>query len=211
MNRFISLLILALVSTNSFSQKEMAREFDASLINGIEINSNRINSILIHSEKTNRIKVLTRIEGENYENVVLSVIEKDNILYLKPGYTPFFEAKNDKLAAHKVQAIDIKLIVPENIEISINSKLASVTTKGKLSSLLVTLDIGNCNLHEFIGNANIKTNKGFISVTVIENIYGKAFSKKGAIENMLSKNIESKYKILAETNEGDISLSKSIN
>lgn len=186
----------------------MVREFDASLINGIEINSNIINSILIHSEKTNRVKLLTRIEGENYENVVLSMIEKDNILYLKPDYTPFFESENDKLAAHKVQAIDIKIIVPEDIEISINSKTASVTTIGKLSSLLVTLDIGNCDLQEFIGDANLKTNKGYISVTVNEKMYAKAISKKGTIINELSKNLESKYKILAETNEGNISLSQ---
>ena len=100
-----------------YSQKIIERDFDATLINNIEINSDIINSVLIYSENTNHIKIIAKIEGENYENVVLSMVEKDNILFLKPDYTPFFEAENDKLAAHKVQSIELEIIVPEDIDI----------------------------------------------------------------------------------------------
>lgn len=191
---------------NCYSQKIIERDFDATLINSIEINSDIINSVLIHSEKTNHIKIIARIEGEHYENVVLSMVEKDNILFLKPDYAPFFEAENDKLAAHKVQSIELEIIVSEDIEISITSIMASITTHGKFKALKALLGNGNCNLQEFAGDAYLKTKIGSIVVSTKENIFGKAISKKGIIVNQLSENKNSKYTIIAETNMGEISL-----
>ena len=191
---------------NCYSQKIIERDFDATLINSIEINSDIINSILIHSDKTNHIKIIAKIEGEHYENVVLSMVEKGNILFLKPDYTPFFEAENDKLAAHKIQSIDLEITVPEDIEISISSIMASVTTQGKFKALKALLGSGNCNLQEFVGDAYLKTKTGSIVVSTKENIFGSAVSKKGIIINQLSDNKNSKYTIIAETNMGEISL-----
>ena len=202
------ILLLALISINCYSQKIIEREIDANLINSIEINSNSIQSILIVSEKLNSIKIRTRIEGEHHENVVLSLVEKDNILFLKPAYSPFYKAENDKLAAHKVQSIEIELIIPERMEVSILSTIASVTTKGKFQAISVKLESGNCILEEFIGDANLKTKEGFISVTTSDKVYGKTISKNGKINNELSKNTGSKYLIKAETKEGEISLSQ---
>ncbi|MFT5248524.1 MAG: hypothetical protein ACI93P_000237 [bacterium] len=200
------ILLLTLMSIHCFSQKIIEREIDANLINSIEINSNSIHRILIVSEKSNSIKIRTRIEGEHHENVVLSLVEKENILFLKSAYSPFYKAENDKLAAHKVQSIELELIVPESMEISILSTIASVTTKGKFKAISVKLERGNCILKEFIGDANLKTKEGFISVTTSDKILGNAFSKNGKINNELSKNKGSKYLIMAETKEGEISL-----
>ena len=206
LNRIIIITILLLLNSNCYSQKIIERDFDATLINSIDINSDIINSVFIHSEKTNHIKIIAKIEGEHYENVVLSMVEKDNILFLKPDYTPFFEAENDKLAAHKVQSIDLEITVPENIEISISSMMASVSAKGKFKALKVLLVNGNCNLQEFVGDAYLKTKTSSIKVSTKENIFGKAVSKKGIVINQLSENKNSKYTIIAETNMGEISL-----
>ena len=202
------ILLLTLISINCYSQKIIEREIDANLINTIEINSNSIHSVLILSGKSNSIKISARIEGEHHENVVLSLVEKDNILFLKPAYSPFYKAENDKLAAHKVQSIEIELIVPERMEVSITSSIASVTTRGKIQAISAKLDSGNCILENFIGDANLKTKEGFITVTASDKIFGKAFSTKGEINNKLSKNKGSKYSIIAETKEGEISLTQ---
>lgn len=202
------ILLLTLFSINCYSQKIIEREIDADLINSIEINSNTIHSVLILSEKSNSIKIRTKIEGEHYENVVLSLVEKDNILFLKPAYSPFYKAENDKLAAHKVQSIEIEISIPERMEVSITSSMASVITRGKFKAVSVKLDSSNCILENFLGDANLKTKEGFITVTTSDNIFGKAFSKNGKVNNELSKNKGSKYLIIAETNEGEISLSQ---
>ena len=206
LNRIIIITILLLLNSNCYSQKIIERDFDATLINSIDINSDIINSVFIHSEKTNHIKIIAKIEGEHYENVVLSMVEKDNILFLKPDYTPFFEAENDKLAAHKVQSIDLEITVPEDIEISITSLMASVSTQGKFKAVKAFLGSGNCNFQEFVGDADLKTKGGSIVVSTKESIFAKAVSKNGIVINQLSENKNSKYTIIVETNMGDISL-----
>lgn len=200
------ILLLTLLSFNCFSQKIIEKDIDASSINNIVINSDLVNNISLLSNNTNVIKVITKIEGEHYENVVLGLIEKDQKLFVNPDYSPFFKANNDKLAAHKVQSIEIKLIIPERLDISIKSKIASVFSRGSFNSIFVTLDNGNCTLQEFVGDAILKTKNGFISVYTKERIYGEALSKRGIINNELSKNNNSKYRIIAETKEGSISL-----
>ncbi len=206
LNRNSCLLLLFILSANCFSQKTIEKEIDATLINSIEINSDLVNSITVFSSNTNVIKVTTKIEGEHYENVILSLIEKDHKLYINPDFTPFFEADNDKLAAHKVQSIEMNLLIPERLELSIKSKIASVQSNGSFNSIFVILENGNCTLREFIGNAVIKTNIGFIAVYAKEKIFGEALSKKGIIINNLSENINSKYRIFAESKVGSISL-----
>jgi len=202
----LAFLLLAFTITfgNSFAQKVMEREFDASEIRMIEIISNTIYAIKITSEKTKKIKIITQIEGENYENVVLSIIEKEGSLKIETPYSPFFKPENDKLAAHKVISIEMELIVPETVQVNIIAPIASLTSQGDFKSISALLGSGNCVLKEFKGDALLKTKEGFITVYCSEKAFGKAFSKKGKIINELSK-IESKYLIEAESIEGNIS------
>ena len=192
------------VFSNSFSQKIIEKEFDASSISVIEINSNIVFNIIITSEDLKKIKIKTSIEGENFENVLLSIKEDNGLLSITPGYSPFFEAKNDKLAAHKVIAIEMELVVPENMEIRIKSSLASVKASGKYVSVEALLGTGNCILENFSGDAIIKTTQGFIKVFAFESVNAIASSKKGSVFNELTSN--GKYRIEAESFEGDISL-----
>jgi len=183
---------------------EMEREFDAANYSVIVINSDDIFNISISTESSDKIKIVTHIEGENYENVLLSILEEDGQLRIQPVFSPYFEAKNDKLAAHKVLAIEMELRIPENFDIRINSSLSSVIARGRFLSFEASLGVGNCILEDFIGNAKIKTKQGFIKVFTQDRVSGKAFSKKGKVINELKKN--GKYSIEAESFEGDISL-----
>jgi len=192
------------VFSNSFSQKIIEREFDATFILVIEISSDIVFNITITSEEINKIKIRTNIDGENFENVLLSIKENNGQLSIAPEYSPYFEAKNDKLAAHKVIAIEMALIVPENIEIIIKSSLASLKASGKYVSVKALLGTGNCMLENFSGDALIKTKQGFIKVYADKSVYGIANSKKGTIINQLK--YKGKYSIEAESFEGDISL-----
>ncbi len=193
---------------NAFSQKVIEREFNALEITTIEINSEIIYHIKITSEKTEQIKIKTQVEGENYENVVLGIIEENNTLQIKTSFTPFFEAKNDKLAAHKLISIEMELIVPESMAVKIEASVASVEIFGKYKAVSVLLENGNCSLTNFKGNAMLKTKQGFITVYASKETLGIAVSKKGAVVNELSKsNVKSlKHRIEAESFKGNISL-----
>lgn len=198
------LFVYTLIVSNALAQKIMEREFDATNYSVIEINSDDIFNITISAEKSDKIKIITHIEGEHYENVMLSILEEDGKLRIEPRFAPYFEAKNDKLAAHKVLAIEMEFRIPENFDIRINSSLSSVKARGKFLSFEALLGVGNCILEEFLGDAKIKTKQGFIKVFALERVSGKAFSKKGKVINELERN--GKYSIEAESFEGDISL-----
>ncbi|MCF6307346.1 MAG: hypothetical protein L3J09_05250 [Flavobacteriaceae bacterium] len=208
MKKFTFILFFLFLG-NAFAQKIIEREFNASEITSIEINSDVIYHIKITSEKTKQIKIKTYIEGENYENVVLGIVEENNnILYINTSFTPFFKAKNDKLAVHKVISIEMELIVPESKVIKIEASIASVEITGKYKAVSVLLESGNCSLFKFKGNAKLKTKQGFIKVYASRDTFGLANSIKGvATNNLDSQRFKNGYyRIVAESVSGDISL-----
>jgi hypothetical protein len=193
-----------------FSQKIIEREIDVSNFNGIEIITKTIYSIKISTTKTEKVSIQTKIEGENFEQVMLTVFTENNLLKLDAVYPSYFEATDDKLAAHKVLAIEMKVIITEGFSVYINSSLASVSGNGNYKNFDSFLNEGNCLLENFTGNANLQTKKGWIHVFVneylSESFYAEAKSKKGKVINTLAGS--GKYKIYAESVMGNISLQK---
>ncbi len=202
--KIIYILLLISFVSESFAQKVLQKEWDASGISKLVIESDEVFNIKITSEKTNTIKIDTHVEGENYEDVVLGVIEKEKSLILNTGYSPYFEAKNDKLAAHKVIAIEMEVTLPETMMVSIRSGIASVEGYGSFKSFEAGLESGNCILYNFRGNALLQTKQGAITVYAKENVKGKAISKRGIIHNTLP--MKGKYTINAESIDGTIRL-----
>lgn len=200
------IILILLLCSKSFSQKIIEKEIAANHYNNIEISSDKIHHIHLISTDLNTISIITRIEGQDYESVVLSLLEKNNTLLIEPDTTPFFKSINDKLAAHKVQSIEIELKLPKRLGVTINSKIASLTSKGSFNNIEASLEDGNCTLTNFEGNANISSKSGFIDVSTKANIKGYAYSKSGFIINELSDNLRSNYNITAQTKDGDISL-----
>ena len=108
------IILILLLCSKSFSQKIIEKEIAANHYNSIEISSDKIHHINLISTDLNTISIITRIEGQDHESVVLSLLEKNNILFIEPETTPFFKSINDKLAAHKVQSIEIELKLPND-------------------------------------------------------------------------------------------------
>lgn len=205
MLKYIIIIIgVVLFSTEASAQKVLEKQFNASAFETLVIESDDVFTIDISAAKTDKIKVRTHIEGEHYESVVLNTFEAHNTLTLSTGYSPFFEKENDKLAAHKLIAIDMEIIVPENLNIEIRSKIASVKGNGTFKNMFVALENGTCLLNNFEGNATLYTKRGPITVYAVPKMAGEAISKKGVVINELSKN--GSYKIKAESITGTIKL-----
>jgi len=187
-----------------WAQKVIQKEFSSEELHALSIIDDGIYKIKIQSSEEPTIKLELHISGEYSESVIIEEKIIKGILSLKTGFAPFFKLKNDKLAAHKVMALEIKLIIPETISVEIKSKLASAKTIGKIKNLAVVLENGNCDSSNFQGNAHIKTEGGNIIVHAQNNVSGSAISKFGIIENTLPKH--RKYSIEAESNNGNISL-----
>ncbi|RFN59311.1 hypothetical protein [Marixanthomonas ophiurae] len=205
MLKYIVILVgVILFTTEAKAQKVLQKEFSASGFETLIIESDDVFTIDISAKKTDKIKINTHIEGEYYESVVLNTSEAHKTLTLSTGYTPFFKKENDKLAAHKVIAIDMVITVPENLKVEIRSKIASVTGKGTFKNMFIALENGQCLLKNFTGNATLYTKQGAITVYAKPDVSGQGLSKKGTILNELSKT--GKYKITAESITGSITL-----
>jgi hypothetical protein len=204
LNKIAFFFILAFSAGNAISQKIFEKQFDASDITHLVIYSEMINKLTIVSEKTDKIAIITKITGENSENVVVTASEEIKTLKIGTVYSPFFIAQNDKLAAHKVISVDMQMTIPEFMNIEIETKIASIEASGKFVEFHASLEYGNCELFDFLGDAALNSLHGNIMVHAGKNTWGKAFSQKGSVVNHLPTT--GKYSILAESREGDISL-----
>ena len=93
----------------------------------------------------------------------------DDKLFLKSEYIEILQSGYDKLSAHKVFSLEIKLIVPENLKIEIESNIASVTAIGEFEYLQIQLKQGNCEVLNFSGNALVNTFTGNIFFQIEKN------------------------------------------
>ncbi len=193
-----------LITVNCQAQKVIHRSLDAEGIQKLEIHSDQVFLIKIETLDTDTIEIITEVEGENYENVVLSVQDSQGVLRVTTAYTPYFEAANDKLAAHKVISIEMTLQVPKNLEVFVSSFIASVEAVGTYESFYTGLNNGNCTLHEFLGNAQLNSRHGFIKVYAKSGVFGKAISQRGKVANNLPE--LGLYEVIAQSVNGDVIL-----
>ncbi|WP_347373471.1 hypothetical protein [Aequorivita sp. Q41] len=199
---FYTILFLIFGSSFCAAQKVIQKEFSSNEIHAISIKDDAIYSINVEATERKTVLLAVYISGEHSESVVIEERLSDGTLALNTGFMPFFTLENDKLAAHKVMAIEIKLTVPKTISVVLKSKLASLETKGAIKDLAVFLQDGNCTLIDYSGNAHLKTRNGNITVHAQKTVSGSAISENGTVENLLLKNGE--YIIEAESINGNI-------
>ena len=205
MFRHLAVVCLLLASSEMICQKILQKSYDASSLSSVVLKADGVHAITITSEVRKDIVIITEIHGETYENVMLDVVQTENTLIIKPDHTPFFIPENDKLAAHKVLAIEITVLLPTNFEVTITSNMAQVLGSGHYKALNTSLAQGNCSLSQFSGNAKLWSKSGSISVKTLGNVRSKkVVSKRGKVIDNLPK--QGRFAIVAETISGDITL-----
>jgi hypothetical protein len=207
LNKLGYIIVFVFLTFNGYAQKVINKSWDTGGIERLEIISNEIFNIVIISSNTTSINVVTKIEGEHYKNVVLNISEENNTLTLSTGFTPYFQAVNDKLAAHKVISIEMELKISNRLEVFVRSSTTSLTTHGSFKDLVVELGDGNCVLNDFEGNAQLLTIDGNITVIAHNTVKAKGETRKGKLTNELSTS--GNFSIDAESVNGDITLLKS--
>jgi hypothetical protein len=195
--------LLALCSSAT-AQKTMNKQWSSLGVSVLGIHTDEVYSIKLYSHGEPTIKVALYVEGETNESVVLEARSVQDTLILKTAYSPYFRAHNDKLAAHKVLAIEMTVFVPEELIVDLDAKLASVETYGRFKELLVQLDLGYGKFHDFTGNARIMSRLGFIDVRAGKGVSGEAISTLGEVVNELPAG--GAYLVRAESRHGNVSL-----
>ena len=207
MKIYIGVILIFFGFSSANGQKTLEKEWDVTEIHRLEITTKDVYEIYIKSEPRNSIAIRLKMEGETSESMMLKELESNGILLLETAHNPFFKPYNDKLAAHKVLAMELEIVVPEHIEIAIQGTIASVIGEGSYQSLSLLLQNGYCNLQNFAGNAQIETKKGGINVSAKKGVTAFANSKYGKVTNELTKS--GNYSIQAQSDFGDIELTRS--
>jgi len=137
---------------------------DAQGILGVLINDDQFFNIEIKTGKTDKIAIISVINGENFESAHITSEVVNGILQLNASRVPYFKDADDKLAAHKVLSITLTLLLPEDLELWIDSSLAAVQATGRFSLINLNLGRGDCILSAFRGSGTINTLSGAINV-----------------------------------------------
>ncbi|WP_375251875.1 hypothetical protein, partial [Dokdonia donghaensis] len=152
-------------------------------IKELYIHSNEIFKIKITTGEVREITVATIIDGETFASTMLNTSTNDGVLKITTGKTPDYIPFNDKLAAHKVMAIELEIIIPIGLDVSIYSTLASVDTYGKLGQVHIDLGRGHFKGEEFRFRESGKINTISGSIYISSNLVNvTAQSRNGKVD-----------------------------
>ncbi len=101
----------------------------------------------IDTHQENYIQTELAAEGEYRDMYILSILESEDIYDISLSKNPLYSNFNDKLSAHKVLAITLKILVPSQMVLDIDGLNSIVYTKGNYRELNVFLNEGICFLH----------------------------------------------------------------
>lgn len=128
------------------------------------INAANCFKISISTTSSKEIRVEALIDGE-YKNDLLVKIEEDGpSIGISAGFHPNFKKPNDKLSAHKVISISLKLHIPENMKVRLIGTSTNVYAEGDYEDLKVSLDDGSCSIDSINGTVQATTRSGDIHV-----------------------------------------------
>lgn len=204
MRKLFSFFILQLFWITGLSQSSFNKIIDITDISEIFIVLDNTFQVEVTNTSENKVIINAISEGEYQNNVLINVKRTQNTLVIEDDIQPFSEKHNDKLSAHKVIALKIKIQLPRHLDTTITSKLASLNLNGSLKSLFVELSSGDCLVQNFIGNAVINTLGGNIELHT-KNAKIKAVTKSGIIS---SDKIFGKHQIELKSITGNISVYK---
>lgn len=163
------------------AQRDTREIFNASGIESIDILTNEVFKITISASNTDRIRLITHSEGEYFNQILVQTKVDNGNLSIKTSYPHELTGGFDKLSAHKVFSLEIELEIPKDLEISVDSNIASLITSGSFSQLTANLKDGYCDLKDFAGNATINTYDGNIRVETSSG-FVDAESRNGTVE-----------------------------
>lgn len=99
------------------------------------------------------------LDGEYDEKILLQMGTEGSTTIITAGVTPLFDLPDDKLGAHKVVSIALRVSVPEFRRVQVYAGSAALTAKGQYENLTIFLEAGSCFLSG-VGQATEVSTRG---------------------------------------------------
>lgn len=202
----MKILVLFFFSINLLSaQKIIKKSIINPEIEAISIDVTNIFQLSVDTAQGNEVALEASIDGEYRKDVLVNLRESGHTLLVSTQFTPNFKNPNDKLSAHKVISIALKVLLPEQKRVTVFGTGCNVTAKGSYHSLKITLNDGRCLLENLSGYAEVATQSGNISVAAASAEINAA-SKYGKVAQNQIPSGDTVYELSSVT--GDILLKK---
>ncbi|MDY8135229.1 hypothetical protein U0D62_06455 [Aquimarina sp. 2201CG5-10] len=164
MRQLNSFFILVMFTTIMVGQSSIDKSIDASGLKEVTIILNNTFQIEISNNLEDKIIFSVQSEGEYQDRILINTQRLETSVVLQDDVQPFSESHNDKLSAHKVFAVKVKIQIPPYLKVVVQSRTASLNITGKLKHLFAELNSGDCLLKSYIGEAMINTFTGNIDI-----------------------------------------------
>lgn len=189
----------------SSAQKVVKKSIGDNDIELINIDVAHCYRLDLKTVKGNEVSIEATIDGEYKRELLLSLEQEGRTYYVSSGFQPVFENPNDKLSAHKVVSIALKILVPEYLEVYVYGRSCNVTASGNYRDLTISLNDGDCILRDVGEETIVATQSGNISV------YAKAAAisantKYGEVSGDTIPEADNHYRLSSVT--GNIHLKK---
>ncbi|TKD65286.1 DUF4097 family beta strand repeat-containing protein [Flavobacterium sp. ASW18X] len=197
--RILLFLFIAFFWSNA--QKVVQKTFASTEQKHITIDASNCFAIDLFTSTSNTLKVSGAMEGEYAQDLVIKLEENGQNLLISADFLPNFVNPNDKLSAHKVISIALKIEVPEYSWVRLDGSYTNVHAAGKYRQLQITLNDGDTYLNNVEEDVKVKSQKGDI---FLSNAHGIVTTKSNYGHVTHNKVPDGEHTFELSSVEGDI-------
>lgn len=178
---WIFLVTLWILPFGTLAQKRVSKQLLDPQVTSILVEGEQCFRIVLETTDTREVRVEAEMQGE-YQNALLIQTEVlGNTLRISTGFAPDFDLPNDKLGAHKVFSVDLRVVLPSYQQVSLFAGQCQVQTSGMYRSLKARLDSGSLHLAHVAERTEIQTHSAEIEALVKSGSI-EAKSRHGKVE-----------------------------
>lgn len=187
------------------AQKTVVKTIDNANVSFIQIDGKNCFSLALETVDAPNVTVEATMDGEYLQDVLVNVRQEGATVSVSTGFQPNFVFPNDKLSAHKVISISLKISIPKNLKVMVYGTSTNVDVKGHYTDLKISLSDGRCTLSARGENVDVHTQSGNIEV-IAAHAQILASTKYGKIEREDFATGDDHFTLNSVT--GDISIRK---
>ena len=162
------------------AQKRVTKTLLSPSVRSISIASELSFEIFMETADTQEVSVEAQMEGEYRTDLVILFKEVGRTLFITPQFSPEFELPNDKLGAHKVVSIQLRVVLPDDQNVVLSAATCQVFTKGRYRDLKIVFNDGTCQLGHSGENTEVRTGSASISAMLRSGVV-EASSRYGEV------------------------------
>lgn len=164
MYKGIFLVILCFTYNLGLAQKLVKKSLINPEISFVSLDTKNCFALEMSTIEGNEMIVEATIDGEYKKDLIVKIEEQGKTVHLSAGFSPNFVNPNDKLSAHKVVSIALKIKLPKHKDVKVYGTSCNITASGLFNSLEVILDDGTCTLKQVEELAKVSTQSGDITL-----------------------------------------------